>query len=75
MSITGAQMKVARNLLEWSQDDVGCASGVDTRAIVSFEIGGHALDRQTLLDIQFALESAGIVFTPGDQGAKLKSVK
>jgi hypothetical protein len=75
MSITGAQMKVARRLLEWAQDDVGCASGVDTRAIVSFETGEQDLHRQTISDIQFALESVGIVFTPGDQGAKLKSMK
>jgi transcriptional regulator with XRE-family HTH domain len=75
MTITGAQMKAARKLLEWAQDDVGCASGVDTRAIVSFETGEQASDRQTLSDIQFTLESAGIVFIQGEPGAKLKSMK
>jgi transcriptional regulator with XRE-family HTH domain len=75
MAITGAQMKAARKLLEWSQDDVGCASGMDTRAIVSFETGARPPDRQTLFDIQFTLESAGIKFGPGEPGAKLKGDK
>jgi hypothetical protein len=48
MAITGTQMKAAHKLLEWAQDDVGCASGVDNRAIVSFETGEQAPDRQTL---------------------------
>jgi hypothetical protein len=44
MTITVAQLKAARQLLDWSQDDVASASGLETITIVNFEHGKAATE-------------------------------
>jgi transcriptional regulator with XRE-family HTH domain len=63
-----AQIRAARGLLGWRQEDLSKASGVGTATIYRIEksdksITGYA---STLLRIQAALEQAGIDFIEND---------
>src|SRR6202034_1706067 len=62
MNITIGQIKQARTLLAWSQDDVAIACGLDTATIVNFELGRQFPKRQTFVDIRATLEAAGVEF-------------
>lgn len=66
------QIKAARALLEWTQDDLAQAANLSKPSINTLErrIGNPKLD--TMNAIQRALEDAGIEFTKGP-GVKLKS--
>jgi DNA-binding XRE family transcriptional regulator len=75
MSITGFQLKAARRLLAWSQDDLAGACGVEVLTIVNFETGKLTPDRAINAEIKLTLESAGIAFATGEPGAKLKGLK
>jgi transcriptional regulator with XRE-family HTH domain len=77
MTIAPAQLKAARQLLDWSQDDVAGASGLDTSTIVNFERGKNSSDRAALADIQKTLEAAGVEFVEiaGAAGVKLRKAK
>jgi predicted transcriptional regulator len=69
------QIKAARALLAWSQNDVAAKSGVSVPTIKRLEaqdgpLGGRA---DTGEKIVAALESAGVEFTNGDQpGVRLR---
>jgi transcriptional regulator with XRE-family HTH domain len=69
---TAVQLKAARQLLEWSRDDVAGACGLDVAEIVSFEAGLRALHRDTLGEIRKTLEAAGVEFDRNGSGVKLK---
>jgi DNA-binding XRE family transcriptional regulator len=76
MTIKAAQLKAARQLLDWSQDDVANASGVSTEAVVYFEQGKRAPSARDLADIRVTLEAAGVEFTNGGEpGVKLRKAK
>ena len=60
MTITAAQLKAARQLLGWSQDDVAAASGLETPTIVHFKHGKQSPSRAALTDIRVTLEAAGV---------------
>jgi transcriptional regulator with XRE-family HTH domain len=76
MTITAAQLKAARHLLGWSQDDVAAASGLETTTIFHFEHGKHSPSRAAIADIRLTLEAAGVEFTNGGgAGAKLRKAK
>jgi transcriptional regulator with XRE-family HTH domain len=77
MTITAAQLKAARQLLDWSQDDVAGASGLETSTIVHFEHGKRVPDREALADIQKTMEAAGVEFVEiaGAPSVKLRNVK
>ena len=76
MNITAGQMKAARGLLAWSQDDLAIACGVETPTVVNFEFGRQSPGPEALDSIRAALEAAGVDFgTEEAQAAKLtKSV-
>ncbi len=72
--ISVRQVKAARALLGWSQDDLAKASGVSKPTIARLEtaehLGGYAGTREKIV---YALETAGVVFTNGGEpGVKLK---
>ena len=69
MNITAGQMKQARALLAWSQDDIAIASGIDTPTIVNFEFGKQSPQPQTLEDIRATLEAAGVEFATDEAQA------
>lgn len=65
------QVKAARALLGWSQDDLAAASGVSVPTIARLEsvdsdgIGGRATTADA---IRAALEAAGVQFIPENGG-------
>ena len=62
--ITGAQIRAARALLNWSSADLAKKAGTARQTIVRIEqIDGLPNSKvQTLVDIQKVFESAGIEF-------------
>jgi len=72
------QVKAARALLAWSQEDLAAASGVSIPTIARLEasdgpVGGRAA---TVTAIRAALEAAGVEFIEpngGGPGIRLKS--
>jgi transcriptional regulator with XRE-family HTH domain len=77
MKITAPQLRAARALLGWSQDDLADNSGVSKPTIGRLEmgrvaIGGYAGTHEKLVR---ALAAAGVEFTNGSQpGVRLKAV-
>jgi len=64
-----AQIRAARGLLDWRQEDLAEASGVGSATIRRIErskqISGHDW---TLVRLQDAFEKAGILFIDDDEG-------
>lgn len=78
--ITGAQIRAARALLNWSSADLAERAGTARQTIVRIEqVDGLPQSKvQTLAEIQKAFEAANIEFigTPEDgAGVKFKSVR
>jgi transcriptional regulator with XRE-family HTH domain len=74
MPLTPPQCRAARALIGWSQDQLAAASKVAKGTIANFEAGKRDPYERTLLDIQAALEAAGVEFIPangGDAGVRL----
>ena len=63
------QIRAARALLGWRQDDLSKASGVGTATIRRIENGGSPVAGyvSTLMRIQAAFEKAGILFIADDE--------
>jgi transcriptional regulator with XRE-family HTH domain len=78
MKITGAQIKVARELLGWSQIKLTLVSGIDGGAIRRFETGRRLLPRSVGLALSRTLKSAGVIFVEENgegPGVRLKKTK
>lgn len=78
--ITGMQIRSARAALGWSASDLADRSGVSLRTLMRFEQFDNVPPSRssTLLDVQNALEVAGIEFigTPDDApGIRLRRVR
>ncbi|MBO1073369.1 helix-turn-helix transcriptional regulator [Roseomonas sp. 1311] len=61
-AILPAQVRAARGLLGWSQDQLAAASGVPKRTVARLELGEGTPQRRTLAAIRTALEAAGVIF-------------
>jgi transcriptional regulator with XRE-family HTH domain len=71
--ITAGQLRAARGLVGWSQQDLATVAKVGRATIADFEVGKRAPYARTLADLQRALESAGVEFTNGGEpGVKMK---
>jgi DNA-binding XRE family transcriptional regulator len=68
MTISAAQCRAARALIEWDQAGLASASNVSRNTIVAFEKGQRTPNTNNLLAIQAALESAGVEFIPENGG-------
>ena len=66
--ITGNQIKAARALLDWTQDDLASTAGVTSRTVRSLEADAHRPFDQTFSKLRSALEKAGITFLESDAG-------
>jgi transcriptional regulator with XRE-family HTH domain len=68
---------MARSALGWGVRELGIKAGISANTVSRFENGGGAMV-ETLIQIQAALEKAGIVFIPGDHqggpGVRLRDV-
>jgi transcriptional regulator with XRE-family HTH domain len=74
MTITGVQLKAARELIGLSQLALAVQFQLGLGAVIEFEAGEKSLSRQTLRHLKFALEAAGLEFTNGRPSVKLRKV-
>ena len=67
---TAEQLRAARALLDWSQDQLAEKSGVGVATIRRLEgqSGNLRTYSDTLWSLQTALEAAGIIFIPEENG-------
>lgn len=66
--ITGSQLRAARALLDWTQDELATNAGVASRTIRLLESGSRKPYDRTLGQLQGTLEAAGIQFLESDAG-------
>jgi len=72
MSITTAQIRGARGLLDWSQAELSRRTGISTTSIGNIESGNTQARESTLTVIRTAFERGGIDFI-GTEGVRLQT--
>jgi transcriptional regulator with XRE-family HTH domain len=75
MTLSPAQCRAARALLNWSQEDLVRASGITKKTIADFERGATTPRANTLSQIQAALEGEGIEFVNHDRAGVRRARK
>ncbi|MHB8269780.1 helix-turn-helix domain-containing protein [Bradyrhizobium sp.] len=76
MSITPAQCRAARGLVDMDQAVLADGAMITRGVIVDFEKGRRVPTRNNLAAIQRVLEEAGVEFTNGDApGVRLRTKK
>ena len=68
MVISRDQCRAGRALVDWTQDQLASAASVSKKTLADFEKGNRTPYDRTLLDIERALETAGVEFTPENGG-------
>jgi transcriptional regulator with XRE-family HTH domain len=68
--VEAAQVRAARGLIGWSRTKLAEASGVPLSSVERFESGApdHVADEALIDKMRAALETAGAVFLPKDDG-------
>lgn len=64
-----AQLRAARALLDWTQDDLATAAGVGISSVREIEGLKRPADTGSAAALRRTLENEGIVFVPGDKDA------
>lgn len=73
-SITKAQFRAARALLDWSRSQLGEKAGYSLATIQRVEKGGAFVSEDVLEQLKATLEAAGVEFTNGDApGVRLRA--
>ncbi|RVD73343.1 MAG: helix-turn-helix transcriptional regulator [Mesorhizobium sp.] len=75
MTITAGQLRAARGLIGWSQQDLAEKAEVGRATIADFEAGKRAPYATTLVRLQDSLTAAGVEFIPengGGAGVRLR---
>lgn len=73
MTISPAQCRAARALLNISQSDLAARAQVARATVTDFERGSRTPTRANLAALTSALESAGVAFTDGEApGVRLR---
>ena len=67
-SISPAQCRAARALLDWTREQLATASAVSKMTLADFETGKRQPYDRTLADIIRAFEAAGLEFIPQNGG-------
>ena len=67
--IVPAQIRAARALLEWSQEELADSAGVGLSTVRDVESQRRALDTAGATEICRALKNAGVIFVPGEPTA------
>jgi len=70
-NLTARQIKAARALLDWSQDDLASSSGLSVATIRKIELGHISPRDKTAHDIRQAFENAGLEFIE-PEGVRIK---
>ena len=68
MSVTSAQLRMARAALNWTLNNLAEASGVHRNTISNIEVGRYAGDPETLTKLKRTLTKAGIQFIDENGG-------
>ncbi|RUV75895.1 MAG: XRE family transcriptional regulator [Mesorhizobium sp.] len=68
MTITAGQLRAARGLIGWAQQDLAEKAEVGRATIADFEAGKRAPYATTLTRLQETLIAAGIEFIPENGG-------
>lgn len=68
MALTPAQCRAAREILDWTQDDLAHAAGVSIFTLRDFEDGRRTPDAPTLALLRRAFEGAGLEFGQSERG-------
>ena len=66
--ITPEQCKGARAMLGLSRGEVAKRAHISERTLIDFDRGPRQPYERTIRDVQEALEQAGVVFLPADEG-------
>lgn len=75
MTFTPGQLRAARALLGWTQNEVAAAAGTTARTIIRLEAGETTARATTASAIRTALEAAGVEFIAengGGPGVRLR---
>ena len=75
MSVTNAQVKMARAALDWTVRDLAEATGLHRNTINNIEVGRYEGDATTLQKIEKVLFAAGVEFIAengGGPGVRLR---
>lgn len=76
MVVTKKQIRAARALLGWTQQDLADRAGTAKQTVVDFERGQRNTYPRTVADIRRTLEHGGVVFIDksrhGGPGVRLK---
>lgn len=78
MSISAAQCRAARSLLDWTQDQLAKNAQVARATVADFERNFRSPMRQNMVSIQSTLEAAGIEFIQengGGAGVKFRKIE
>ncbi len=78
MTITPAQSRAARGILDWSQTELAQRSNLSESTIRDFEKGRRVPSVNNLAAVQRALEAAGVEFIPengGGAGVRLRKAE
>jgi transcriptional regulator with XRE-family HTH domain len=62
MGVTAGQVRAARGLIGWSQEELATQSKIGRATIADFESGKRKPYETTLATLCAALESAGVIF-------------
>jgi transcriptional regulator with XRE-family HTH domain len=65
--IVPAQIRAARALLDWSQDQLAKAAEIAVSSVRDVEGSRRPADAQTVTSIRHACENEGVVFLPGNE--------
>lgn len=74
-TLTAAQVRAARALLDWSQQELAERSGITASSIANLERGRHVPTAQTLATLRACFEAAGVTFSlepDGTEGVKVR---
>jgi transcriptional regulator with XRE-family HTH domain len=71
-SITPLQCRKGRNVLEWTQAELGEEAGVPLNTIVRFERGERVASEENVAALRQAMEMAGVIFS-GTDGVRLRA--
>ena len=75
-SLSPAQCRAARGLLDWTQEDLAAAADVSRSTVRDFEKGRHYLNRTSAGQITAAFERAGVVLiAAGEMGPGVRLVR
>ncbi len=62
MTLSAGQIRAARGLIGWSQNQLAAAAKVGRATIADFESGKRGPYSRTIEELRLALESAGVIF-------------